>query len=155
MPTTENAAGRQRSHSMTTVDIEERRNDPHDFEVLGRVVGVLCDVPGPLANALAFRLWPLLPGDGFALSWHGATPTDDKVVSFLLAAASDDDLTEILRVGDVEHIDRSGFTTVTIQGVRFQLRPEPMLDSEDYAVLGEYWRTGTVPVRPSAATSQG
>ncbi|MFC6010496.1 hypothetical protein [Nocardia lasii] len=126
---------------MTTfeIDIEERRSDPHVFEVLGRVVGVLCDVPGPLANALAFRLWPLLSGNGFALSWHGATPTADNVVSFLLDTASND-----RPFGAVELVERTEFITVTIGGVQFQLRPEPMLDADDFAVLTEYWRTGTV-----------
>ncbi|WP_157129027.1 hypothetical protein [Nocardia amamiensis] len=138
---------------MTTAESEtrERRHDAHSYEVLGRVMSVLCDNPGPLGECLAFRLWPVLHDGGYVLSWCGVTPTDDEVVEYLVDAAADDDMTTVLRPGDVRLLARrhySLFTVVEVRGVQFQLRPEPMFQPETYAAMGEYWRTGKMPRRP-------
>ncbi|WP_228809821.1 hypothetical protein [Nocardia otitidiscaviarum] len=56
---------------MTTVESPERFR-LREYEVLGRVVSVLCSAPAPLSECLGFRLWPRLHRDsGYVLSWHG------------------------------------------------------------------------------------
>ncbi|MDE1675279.1 hypothetical protein [Nocardia gipuzkoensis] len=131
---------------MTTADSEilARRHDPHSYEVLGRVMSLLCSTPGPLADCLTFHLWPLLHDGGFALSWCGAIPTEDEIVEYLVDAAADDDMTTVLRPGDVRlgQSHYSVYAVVDVRGVRFQLRPEPMFQPDTYAAMGEYWRTG-------------
>ncbi|MFI2589842.1 hypothetical protein ACH498_25065 [Rhodococcus erythropolis] len=126
---------------MTTADIEVRAltKDPHTFEVLGRVLTVLADTPGPLAECLAFRLWPMLGGGGYIFSWYGI-PTVDEVVEYLLCAAADDDATDVLRPGDIRRLSREDFTTVDVLGVQFQLRREPMFAHAKYAAMEHYWR---------------
>ncbi|WP_328410999.1 hypothetical protein [Nocardia sp. NBC_00403] len=130
---------------MTTADSStraRRREDPHTFEVLGRVMTLLCDNPGPLADCLAPLLWPLLTGGGYALSWCGVTPTESEVAEYLLDAAADDDMTRVLRPGDVRFREGLSCTIVDVRGVQFQLRPAPMVRPETYTALGEYWRIG-------------
>lgn len=132
------------------------RNDPHTFEVLGRVLTELCRPPGPLGDCLAFRLWPMLLGGGYVLSWYGM-PEEDTVISYLLATAADDGITEVLRPGDIRQItrDRDRYTTIDIRGVKFQLRPEPMFPPEVYAALDAYWRSGDSKLPPRKVHAGG
>ncbi|MEU2106417.1 hypothetical protein [Nocardia sp. NPDC019255] len=134
---------------MTTADSEIRaqRHDPHTYEVLGRVLSVLCYTPGPLAECLAFRLWPLMNGGGYVLAWSGVRPTEEEVVSYLGEAAADDEMTTILRPGDVRFRKGPYYTLVEVRGVLFQLRPEPMPQPDSFAAMGEYWRTGEMAGR--------
>jgi hypothetical protein len=129
---------------MTAADrtIRAQRHDPHTYEVLGRVMSVLCSIPGPLSDCLAFRLWPILIGGGYVLAWHGAAPTEAEVVEYLLSAAADDEMTTVLRPGDIRLTRGDDCTSVEVRGVQFQLRPEPMPQSEAFTAIGEYWRTG-------------
>ncbi|MGV9839122.1 hypothetical protein ACWDUL_33660 [Nocardia niigatensis] len=131
---------------MTTAEneIPAQSRDPHTFEVLGRVMDVLCSTPGPLSECLTFRLWPALLADGgYVLAWCGVTPTEDEVVEYLIEAAANDEMTTTLRGGDVRQAEKGSFyTTVDVRGVRFQLRSEPMPQPEAYAAMSEYWRTG-------------
>ncbi|MFI8977098.1 hypothetical protein ACIGO9_29745 [Nocardia asteroides] len=124
--------------------VRDRRRDRDSFEVLGRVVSVLCDHPGPLAEGLALRVWPLPADVGFVLSWRGV-PHVDQVLAHLLAMAADEAST-VLRPGDVEIVAGRGFVTAAVRGIWIQLRPEPMLRPQDYAAMGQYWRTGRYPV---------
>lgn len=130
---------------MTTADIDVRalRKDPHTFEVLGRVLTILSDTPGPLAECFAFRLWPMLVGGGYVLSWHGI-PTEDEVVKYLIDAAADDEAFDVLRPGDVRQLATGHFTTVDVLGVQFQLRSEPMPTPAKYAAMEHYWRGGDI-----------
>ncbi|WP_331757712.1 hypothetical protein [Nocardia sp. NBC_01388] len=127
---------------MTTADSQTLPR-LHDYEVLGRVLSVLCSTPGPLAECLGFRLWPRLHKDGgYVLSWHGH-PSMHEVTDYLCAAAADDEMTADLRPGDIQlHRER---TAVIVRGVQFNLQPEPMPSPESYLALGEFWRTGALP----------
>lgn len=129
---------------MTTADSQpsDRWHDPHTYEVLGRVLSVLCDTPGPLAECLAFRLWPLMNDVGYVLAWSGVRPTEEEIVNYLGEAAADDEMTTTLRPGDVRFQKGPYYTLVEIRGVLFQLRPESMPQPETFAAMGEYWRTG-------------
>ncbi|MBF6102186.1 hypothetical protein IU510_29655 [Nocardia cyriacigeorgica] len=123
-------------------EVRARWNDPPSFEVLGRVLTVLCDSPGPLAECLGFRLWPLVAGHGYVLTWCGVAPTEADVVEYLSEAAADDDMTTVLRPGDVRFTTGNGYTLADVRGVRFQLRTEPMVQPETFTAMGKYWRTG-------------
>lgn len=129
---------------MTTADSEvrSRRHDPRTFEVLGRVMEILCFAPGPLGDCLAFNLWPMLHGGGYVLSWRGVVPTEDEVAAHLAVAAADDEMTTILRPGDVRIGSGHHGRIVEVRGVQFELRPEAMIRPEMYTAMGEYWRTG-------------
>ncbi|MFE3195861.1 hypothetical protein ACFXHA_43160 [Nocardia sp. NPDC059240] len=132
---------------MTTADEEFQALgwDPHTFEVLGRVMHVLFNTPGPLSECLGFRLWPTLPGGGYVLCWRGVAPTEEEIVEYLLEAAADDVQTTVLRPGDVRRFRKGPYyTEVDVSGVIFQLRPEPMPQPHTYAAMGEYWRTGAL-----------
>lgn len=120
----------------------------HGYEVLGRVVGVLCSTPGPLTDCLGFRLWPLLVGGGYVLSWKGVAPTAQEVAGYLIDVAADDDMTLDLRPGDVRYVANFSGATVDVLGVEFQLQPEPMVGPDTFERMGEYWRTGRFLVSP-------
>jgi hypothetical protein len=131
---------------MTTADSETstRGDDPHTYEVLGRVASLLLDSPGPLADSLAFHMWPLLDGSGFVLTWRGLVPTEIEVIQYLVNASADDEKTTVLRPGDVQFNFAAGehYTHVDVQGVQFQLRPTPMFRPDVYDAWGRYWSTG-------------
>ncbi|WP_039824883.1 hypothetical protein [Nocardia testacea] len=134
---------------MTTAESRprSRRHDPHTYEVLGRVLHVLCGTQGPLAECLAFRLWPTLTGAGYVLAWSGVRPTEDEIVQYLGEAAANDEVTTTLSPGDVLFKKGHYCTLVKIRGVEFQLRSEGMPEPETFAAMGEYWRTGTLTPR--------
>ncbi|WP_194838501.1 hypothetical protein [Nocardia sp. XZ_19_369] len=140
---------------MATADDEARarRHDPHTFEVLGRVAALLFDTPGPLAECLSPRLYPTLTGSGYVLSWHGVAPTVDDVADYLSTAAADDEMTTVLRPGDVRFKPGHYCTVAEVRGVQFHLRPDPVIRPDAYAAMGEYWRTGKLPF-PAAAARQ-
>ncbi|MEU4841718.1 hypothetical protein [Nocardia testacea] len=125
-------------------EITTQRNDSHAFEVLGRVISLLFDPPGPLAESLAFHMWPLLDGSGFVLTWRGVVPTEIQVIQYLVNASADDEMTTVLRPGDVwfDFAAGDGYTHIGVPGVQFQLRPMPMFRSEVYDAWGKYWRKG-------------
>ncbi|MFI7531629.1 hypothetical protein [Nocardia salmonicida] len=129
-----------------------RRGDAHTYEILGRVVSVLCD-NGPLKECLNFRVWPLFHCGGYVLAWCGVTPTEDDVVEYLVEAAANDDWTRDLRAGDVLIGQWPPYTSIKVRGVMFQLRAEPMVQPETFAAMGEYWRTGELPHRPLSSSS--
>ena len=131
---------------MTTVKRESgpQQNDSHTFEVLGRVLGLLLDSTGPLGSSLGVHLWPCAVGDGFVLTWRGAVPTEIEVIQHLVNSSANDEMTTVLRPGDVlfDYAADDRYTHVEVRGVRFQLRPEAMFRPEELAAWGEFWRRG-------------
>lgn len=115
------------------------------FEVLGRVVNVLCTTPGPLGECLGFHTWPVMGGNGYVLAWHGPRPSDREVLDYLLDAAADDDMTRTLRPGDVRWRRAGHCLIAEVRGVQFQLRPEPIVRSDTLVALERYW-SGPAPV---------
>ncbi|MGA6165982.1 hypothetical protein [Amycolatopsis magusensis] len=118
----------------------EPRGTVHHYEVLGRLVTALFNTgaPGILEGAEHSRFWETMQG-GFALTWdRGAHAIE--VANELLAIAADDDRTHVLPPGDVvlAHngaADPNHPTTVVIQNVRIQLRPDDTIGQE--AALAE------------------
>ncbi|WNV82907.1 hypothetical protein [Umezawaea sp. Da 62-37] len=115
--------------------ILEPRGTAHHFEVLGRLMSALFDTgaPGILEGAKNFRFWETISG-GFSLSWDRG-PHVLEVVDELLAVASDDERTQVLRPGDVMFVhdgqaDPTSYTTVHIQNVRILLRPHDTIGHE-------------------------
>lgn len=122
-----------------------RRGEVHTFEVAGRVLSLLLDSNGPFGGSLGFHLWPTPIGPGFVLSWRGAVPSEIQVIQYLVNASADDEVTTVLRPGDVMFdfaADDRHYTQIDVQGVRFQLRPERMFTSEELASWGTFWRSG-------------
>lgn len=122
-----------------------RRGDAHTFEVAGRVLSLLLDSIGPFGGSLGFHLWPILIDPGFVLSWRGAVPSEIQVIQYLVNASANDEMTTVLRPGDVTFdfaADGKHYTHIEVQGVQFQLRPERMFTSEELASWGTFWRSG-------------